>query len=60
MTSRRQTGGLVPRSVTFSVMMFMLALVFGALVFALVLATVFASCRHRTSARMSPPPGSAR
>lgn len=31
MTSRRQTGGLVPRSVTFRVMMFLLALVFGAL-----------------------------
>src|SRR5207245_3202733 len=47
MTSRRQTGGLVPRSVTFKVMMFLLALVFGAL------ATIFPSCRHPTSARMS-------
>jgi hypothetical protein len=32
------------------VMMFLLALVFGAL------ATIFPSCRYRTSARMSPLP----
>jgi hypothetical protein len=44
--SRRQTGGLAPRSVTFRVMTFIPAPVFGALV----LATIFASClgiRHR-------------
>src|ERR1035437_10276645 len=49
-SSRRQTGGFTPRSVTFRLMMFLLALVFGALV----LATIFASCRHRTSAPMPP------
>jgi hypothetical protein len=45
MTSRRQTGGFKPRSVTLRVRTFLPAEVFGALV----LATVFSPVRHWTS-----------
>ncbi len=51
-SSRRQTGGFKPRSVTFRLTTFLLAEVFGALVLA---TNPFSPLRHWTSHKMSPP-----
>ncbi|BAR99839.1 sensor domain-containing diguanylate cyclase [Blastochloris viridis] len=48
LTSRRQTGGLMPCSITFTVMTVLLTLVFGELIW-----HDHASCRHRPSVTMS-------